>query len=316
MSEIISAWVDGDEMRRLAESLLSQPGSTWGHRFEVDFGSAFEGFTNPKGEDSSASSERSSEVVTSHRSPAKSQVQAAPAPPSSEEHSNQEEELGREKPTDSVPAGQRAGVNILKKAQVEGMAGGVIRSAKLTALETPSTPSGTSPGKSLLTSPFRRVSDPERGVSSSPMPTPRKLVRPPAPSGDHPILTRVHHYGVWLKGSVGVTKFFISNLEGKILIDEVKNAKLIQVARSLTTASTNNSGDEGQIGSLHVRIGESSILQVVPTPSQFGTLILGLILKQSLSEESVHQVRLGLQETADARLIRSQASSKSRAPQQ
>lgn len=131
-----------------------------------------------------------------------------------------------------------------------------------------------------------------------------KLTRPPAPSGDEPILARVVHFGKWLKGPVGAHHFFVSNTEGKILIDEVANPKLIQVARSLAGASGDAS--PGAIESLHVRIGEDSILEVVPTPSQFGTLILGLIVEHPLPEELIREVRLGLEEVANARLIKRQ----------
>ena len=133
------------------------------------------------------------------------------------------------------------------------------------------------------------------------------LKRPPIPSGDDPILMRVTHFGKWLKGPVGVRNFFVSNIEGKILIDEVANPKLIQVARSLAEASK---GSDSAVESLHVRIGEDSILEVVPTPSQFGTLILGLIVEQPLPEELIREIRLGLEEVADARLLKSQAQEK------
>ena len=99
-----------------------------------------------------------------------------------------------------------------------------------------------------------------------------KIIRPPAPSGDDPILTRVTQFGKWLKGPVGARNFFVSNTEGKILIDEVANSKLIEVARTLASAS---SGSDNGVASLHVRIRDDSILEVVPTPSQFGILILG-----------------------------------------
>jgi hypothetical protein len=114
----------------------------------------------------------------------------------------------------------------------------------------------------------------------------------------------VTQFGKWLKGPVGAQNFFVSNTEGKLLIDEVGNPKLIQVARSLAGASGEASA--GEIGGLHVRIGEDSILEVVPTPSQFGTLILGLIVEHPLPDELIREVRLGLEEVANARLIRAQ----------
>ena len=160
-------------------------------------------------------------------------------------------------------------------------------------------------------SPFRRVGEVESSsspkavapaTSSSPESSPSgKIVRPPAPSGEDPILARVTQFGKWLKGPVGARNFFVSNTEGKILIDEVGNSKLLQVARSLAGASGVR---EGSTASLHVRIGVDSILEVVPTPSQFGILILGLIVEHPLPEEVIREVRLGLEEVANARLLK------------
>lgn len=316
MSDIISAWVDRDEMRRLAESLIPHPRSSWSDRLEIDFGSSFEGFTRVSDVEASTLQSSSPRVAPEPEQVAvglngdllrNTVTQKLTPTPEKEgaDASNQEGEM--------TPTVRKSALSSLKKAQIEGMAGGVIRSADVADRESenpPPTPveSQQSPpvtAKPSLASPFRRVPLSE-STAAPPLtsPVPRKLVRPAAPSGDDPILARVHRYGSWLKNAVGVEKFFISNLEGKILVDEVQNPKLIQVARSLTTASTSNAENGSQVGSLHVRIGEASILEVVPTPSQFGTLILGLILERSLEEESVREVRLGLQEAADARLIR------------
>ena len=220
-----------------------------------------------------------------------------------------------------APSVVRSAVQFLKKAQAEGRANGVIREQKA-AVAVPSTPpsqneevSYSAPSKPEarpIHSPFRRVSEAE-ATKKTKEEVPRTendhlpqnyLKRPPAPSADDPILARVTQFGKWLKGPVGVHNFFVSNIEGKILIDELSNPKLIQVARSLAGAS---GASDSEVGSLHVRIGEDSILEVVPTPSQFGTLILGLIVEYSLPEEVIREIRLGLEEVANARLIKTSA---------
>ncbi len=169
-------------------------------------------------------------------------------------------------------------------------------------------------------SPFRRLSNAEltakRGITGSPalgqgVVTPSMGLkdsqghfnRPARPSGDEPILNRVKTFGRWLKGPVGAQNFFVCNSEGKILIDEVENPKLIQVARSLVSASNGGSKTEVPTESLHVRIGEDSLLEVVPTPSQFGILILGLIVDYPLPDYLVNEIRRGLEEVANARLL-------------
>ncbi|WP_411845219.1 hypothetical protein AAFN60_15660 [Roseibacillus persicicus] len=344
MSDSISAWVDKDEMRRLAESLLSRP---FGHeldRLEVDFGSQFEGFArevqaeptresapvaptalppapaaSPVETTSQAAVQPASArpVFSETEAPAaspKEEVQVAPSSPAVEASS-----------TNPSPSVMRSAVQFLKKAQAEGRAGGVIRSARPTPPPSVSPDAGdeavsvSSPPVQEarpIHSPFRRVSDIESKVEEAqePIAAPshppisvNKLKRPPAPSGDDPILARVIQFGKWLKGPVGVRNFFVSNSEGKILIDELSNQKLIQVARSLAGASGSGSSGESELGSLHVRIGEDSILEVVPTPSQFGILILGLVVEHPLPEDLIHEIRKGLEEVANARLIRSAA---------
>lgn len=313
MSDLISAWVDRDEMRRLADSLLSRPPLPELEQSDFGLGNQFEGFSD--GTPISASPVGQVAVSTG----------ATPSPleqasPNKNEAAVTPESVDAISSSES-PSMVRSAVQFLKKAQSEGKAGGVIRSPKATPstsvppseVEAVVVSTSPKPEPRPIHSPFRRV---DKGVEPAqltqaeaaaiqptvgePQPT-RKIARPPAQSGDEPILARVTRFGKWLKGPVKVREFFISNIEGKILIDEVGNPKLIQVARSLATASNSESGE---VANLHVRIGEHAILEVVPTPSQFGTLILGLIVEHSLSEDLIREIRLGLEEVANARLLR------------
>lgn len=358
MSDVISGWVDQEEMRRLADSLLTRP---YGHelnRLEIDFGSQFEGFASDTTRVAPPKPEPRPEprpepapapiVPASFSPPSPQQLPppvSPPSPPASlpspvlppeqrvqggsalnlpqaERVAKPEAEMEAASSSGPSPSVVRSAVQFLKKAQAEGKAGGVIRGvAKQVTNAPPIAPSNVpavnvshpaEPEPRAIHSPFRRVNEveqqtPSATISESLSPPIEaapvgKLKRPPVPSGDDPILARVTHFGKWLKGPVGARNFFVSNIEGKVLIDELANPKLIQVAGSLAGASGNASG--GEIGSLHVRIGEDSILEVVPTPSQFGTLILGLIVEQPLAEELIREVRLGLEEVANARLIK------------
>lgn len=345
MSDVISAWVDSDEMRRLAERLLARPSAQDLKRMEINFGSQFEGyapeFIHPPDPPATVSSPRQPVQAAPPSEPTRPlrplttafSSQDATSPPRTLTPPKLAPLVPREESLDPVVPSlgvMKSAVNFLKKAQVEGMAGGIIRSGappkndapapatpvpapkaeapEQTLEQTPESPAPLAPGdsKPVPFSPFRRVSDSERAPVSAP-PVARKIVRPPTPSGDDPILARVRHFGAWLKGPVGARNFFISNVEGKILIDEVGNPKLIQVARTLAGASKVGSEESSEVASLHVRIGDDAILEVIPTPSQFGTLILGLIVSHSLSEDSIREVRAGLQEAADARLIQIQS---------
>lgn len=344
MSDLISAWVDQNEMRRLAESLLASPVEHDLDQLEVDLGGQFEGYANLNvglKPESGQSLAPPPEAPAAAYSP-QPMIQAAPvsvppalpvglgsggvsqgvnpaAKPPSEVAVADEATMSSE----TAPSVMRSAVQFLRKAQSEGRAGGVIRDEKnspvvaptpLSGVETVNVPTVPKPAPRQIHSPFRRIGEGEeesstvKGESEAQLPKESsaagRILRPKAPSGEEPILVRVTKFGKWLKGSVGVRNFFVSNTEGKILLDEVANPKLIQVARSLAGAS---GASDGQVTNLHVRIGEDSILEVVPTPSQFGILILGLIVEHPLPEEVIREVRLGLQEVANARLLKSQS---------
>jgi len=128
------------------------------------------------------------------------------------------------------------------------------------------------------------------------------LKRPPAPSGEHPLLERVKEFGVWLKDEAGVKGFFISNLEGRMMVDFVRNKRVIEVALSLVNAARQARENSGTAG-LRVKLGEESVLQIIPAPSQYGVLILGLIVKDVLADQAVLEIRQALTEVANARLI-------------
>ena len=73
--------------------------------------------------------------------------------------------------------------------------------------------------------------------------------------------------------------FLIDN-EGQIILDEVENAKLVRVARSLANASHRASRQTAgavAVGNLHIKIGASATLEVIPVQSRYGLLILGVI---------------------------------------
>ena len=338
MSDLISAWVDEDEMRRLAESLLARPSHQDYNKMEVNYGSKFEGFTAQVDIAQAPVEEMPPErqippatvvnkVIPSPAPSTATTPQPVPVesePTSIEPTTPADPVTHAASPPDTPaeprpPFKMRSAVQFLKKAQAEGKAGGILRSSKPTTAfssqEAFSSPPEPPKEKREIHSPFRRASEVEQKEEapvSPPVATANlapqhpvssyhsQLQSAPTPSANEPILARVTQFGKWLKGPVRAQQFFITNTEGKILVDEVQNPKFIQMARSL---GGNSRGNQGEVGSLHVRIGDNSVLEVVPTPSQFGTLILGLIVEAPLPENWINQIRTGLEKVANARLI-------------
>lgn len=115
-------------------------------------------------------------------------------------------------------------------------------------------------------------------------------------------MERLHSYGVWLHKSVGAKAFFVADREGKLLIDEVNSLKLLQVARTLAQASwaaSRQAGGEPAVGSLHVKLGAESILEVLPVPTKYGPLILGVVVPGPLPTATVQVVASSLQKVVN-----------------
>ena len=113
-------------------------------------------------------------------------------------------------------------------------------------------------------------------------------------------MERLQRYGHWLRQHLQVQGFFVANREGEVIIDEVRSPKLLQVARTLAHASRTASQAGGvAVGSLHVKLGPDSVLEVIPLACRYGPLVLGLIVPRSLEPSSVEAAALGLQRTVD-----------------
>lgn len=120
-------------------------------------------------------------------------------------------------------------------------------------------------------------------------------------------MERLRSYGDWLHKSVGAKAFFVADREGELLIDEVHSLKLLQVARTLAQASwaaSRQAGGEPAMGSLHVKLGAGSILEVLPVDTQYGALILGLVVPGLLPTGTVQVVASSLQKAVNSPIQR------------
>ena len=111
-------------------------------------------------------------------------------------------------------------------------------------------------------------------------------------------MERLRAYGSWLHGAVGAKAFFVSDRDGELLIDEVQSLKLLQVARTLAQASwaaNRQAGGESPTGSLHVKLGAGSILEVLPLTTHYGPLILGIVVPSLLPVATIQVVGASLQ---------------------
>lgn len=124
---------------------------------------------------------------------------------------------------------------------------------------------------------------------------PPEVVAPEPPSdvARGPFLNRLQQFSMILRRELNAQAMFLIDNEGQILLDEVGNPKLIQVARTLANASyraSRQASGSAAVGNLHVKIGASATLEVVPVQSQYGLLILGVIFPAPLGAERVREV--------------------------
>ena len=102
---------------------------------------------------------------------------------------------------------------------------------------------------------------------------------------EQPFAKRLESFGHWLKTKVPAESYFVSDGEGRVLVDEVGSEKLIKVARTLARASTG--GGRDSLPGLHVKVGADRVMEVIPRLSFSGPVILGIIVPRPLSRETV-----------------------------
>lgn len=117
-----------------------------------------------------------------------------------------------------------------------------------------------------------------------------------------PFLTRLKQFSETIRRERGAQAMFLIDDEGQILIDEVEDSRLVQVARTLANASNRanrQTSGAAAIGNLNVKITTHSMLEVIPVESRYGLLILGVIFPAPIGSERVRQVAKELYDTVE-----------------
>lgn len=289
----IDSWVDAAEVRRLAETLLMPVRDELRTVQEPCFGAEFVGFAGP-------------DLRSSGSRPT-----AAMAPPPA----------GGSSDPVFLRQLQETARHSLAGARQRAESGGLLERPVVAAAGVDAAP----PENPLRTSPQDEVSaPPPPPVAATPASAPApsvpvtvpadappeasrpELPRPPAPDPDRPpapFVERLHAYGSWLRTAVQARAFFVTDRDGQVLVDEVRSPKLLQVARTLAQAShaANRQAGGRAVGSLHVKLGDASILEVLPVETDYGPLVLGIVVPAVLSEGAIPVIARGLGQVVDGR---------------
>jgi hypothetical protein len=121
---------------------------------------------------------------------------------------------------------------------------------------------------------------------------PAEVPEPPptAPSRTR-FLQRVYIFRDWLAKNFKAKDIFILDREGKVIFDESGHGRLHFMARNLAIASRGS-------GNIHVKIGPSAILEVIPCETPYGRIVLGALVPDSLPADHIQTITEVLIQTA------------------
>jgi hypothetical protein len=133
-------------------------------------------------------------------------------------------------------------------------------------------------------------------ASAPPSPAAPPIFQPvPEPLAAAPSLTRflqrIHIFRDWLSKNFQATDIFILDREGKVIFDESGHGRLHFMARNFAAASRGS-------GNIHVKIGPSAILEVIPCETPYGSIVLGALLPDALPVEQINTITQILIQTA------------------
>ena len=286
----IQSWLDAKEVRRMAESLMEPPPEVDQTALDAGYGDEFEGFAASKSND---------------------QAPVAPAP------------VEEQRPIVTPAPSTQSSASTSAKMTVAHALADAKRVAEGSGMLTPQAPQPPEVNiPNVALNPETRSEAPATPVADSPfqlcedqsedeeVPLARQVSPPQAPqpqvqsSGGArgPFLARLKKFSILLRERTDARAMFLIDSEGQILIDEVGNAKLVQVARTLANAShaaERQTAGAADVGNLHVKIGASATLEVIPCHSGYGLLILGVVCPAPMGTEVVQQVADYLEKTVE-----------------
>ena len=311
----LQPWLDAKEVRRLAEGLLAPPPEVEEAAVDAAYGEVFEGFAG--GDDTPTLAKPSEATVVD--SPDKHEVQSAPQPLHKAEDKAEDKAVDEGSIDDALPQqADTPNIEVTSPSEVaeestqtvEPIAAQVdspfhisanqnhsaadVMAAKFDSQEDKTT-KATASKISVSGSDNIDVASPSSVDSNEPI---RKL------DARGPFLSRIRQFSQVVREDLGAKAMFLIDVNGQILLDEVENAKLIQVARTLANASqraNRQSAGAAAVGNLHVKIGANSTLEVIPVDSRYGLLILGVIFPGPIGAVRVMQVADELHRTIESR---------------
>ena len=191
-------------------------------------------------------------------------------------------------------------------AEVRRLAARLLQPVRNPAAEVPAGEAGFSEGFIGFTGGQPATAQPPAHLPA-PAPAPIQVARTspatPAPvtaiptatsapqSARGPFLEKIRRFRDWMAGQFGAAGLFILDREGAVIFDEGTHGRLHFLARSLALASRRPGASAGNV---HVKIGATTTLEVIPVETPYGCLVLGAVVSEALPPAAVQAVMAAL----------------------
>ena len=269
MMDPLHPWVDPGEMRRMAEALLLPPAPQASAPDGAGFGGDFVGFT-PEQMRAALTASVSLRAPTATAPPPLTDLTRSVSLRA--EHRDLAAPAAMVPPVIVAPAAMEIPANIVVVTPIAPTLPEPVRNFQHMA------------GSHVATLP-----------SASPAPT-APSVEPAPPAAPvkmrGPFLERMARFRDGLHGQFASKGMFILDKEGSVIFDEANHTKLHFMARSLAMAAKKSNDGPGNV---HVKVGSTTMLEVIPVDTVFGRMVLGILMEQSLSTDDVYRITKALQ---------------------
>jgi hypothetical protein len=101
------------------------------------------------------------------------------------------------------------------------------------------------------------------------------------------LFERLGHFRAILRQHFGVRGVFLLDQHGKAIFDDSDHGKLYFMARSLAFATKTH---RDEIGNVHVRVGSTTSLVVIPADTAAGKIVLGLVVYHAIPPEALPHI--------------------------
>lgn len=124
------------------------------------------------------------------------------------------------------------------------------------------------------------------------VPPPPQAIQPTisAPSRTK-FLQRFYTFRDWLAKNHQATDIFLLDREGKVIFDESDHGRFHFMAKNLACSTC-------AVGNVHIKIGPSAILELIPCETSYGYIVLGAMVADALPAAHIHSITKSLIQTA------------------